>query len=77
MRFLTLLAVAVLTAVVAAQEPKKDKDFPPIPTVDLKRTAPVEYGADDRADLREQVLRLPHRQRDRRQVRHEHPREGA
>ena len=46
MRFLTLLAVTVLTAVVAAQEPKKDKDFPPIPTVDLKRTAPVDYGAD-------------------------------
>src|SRR5688572_19667011 len=46
MRFLTLLAVTVLTAVVAAQEPKKDKDFPPIPIVDLKRTAPIEYGAE-------------------------------
>src|SRR5918994_1893267 len=44
MRFLTLLTVAVLSAVLAAQEPKKD--VAPIPTVDLKRTAPVEYGAD-------------------------------
>lgn len=45
MRYCTLLAAAfVLTALVAAQEPKKDA--PPIPTVDLKRTAPIEYGAD-------------------------------
>jgi WD40 repeat protein len=46
MRFLTLFTVAVLCAIAAAQEPKKDKDFAPIPTVDLKRTTPVEYGAD-------------------------------
>ena len=47
MRFLTLLFVAILGAVLAAaQEPKKVQDLPPIPTVDLKRTAPVEYGAE-------------------------------
>jgi WD40 repeat protein len=46
MRYLTLLAVLGFAAVVAGQEPKKDKDYAPIPTVDLKRTTPVEYGAD-------------------------------
>src|SRR5262245_56871152 len=49
MRYPTLAAALALTAAVtlaAAQEPKKDKDFPPIPTVDLKRDKPVEYGAD-------------------------------
>src|SRR5687768_12706573 len=46
MRYPTLFAAVTLAAVAAAQEPKKDKDLPPIPTVDLKRTTPVEYGAD-------------------------------
>jgi WD40 repeat protein len=45
MRYLTLAAALALTAFVTAQEPKKD-EFPPIPTVDLKRTEPVEYGRD-------------------------------
>ena len=44
MRSLTLFAVLALPAVGSAQETKKD--LPPIPTVDLKRTTPVEYGAD-------------------------------
>src|SRR5262245_8122012 len=46
MRLPILIAVVFFSAVLAAQETKKDKEFPPIPTVDLKRTAPVEYGAD-------------------------------
>jgi WD40 repeat protein len=46
MRYLTLVAAIVLTAVATAQD-KKDKDeFPPIKTIDLKRDKPVEYGAD-------------------------------
>src|SRR5437016_7802001 len=40
-----LLALLILSAA-SAQEPKKDKDFPPIPIVDLKRTTPVEYSKD-------------------------------
>src|SRR5262245_56009541 len=41
-----LFALVVLAVHATAQEPKKDKDLPPIPTVDLKRVAPVEYGAE-------------------------------
>src|SRR5262245_29486994 len=44
MRYLTLPAAFVLIAHATAQD-KKD-EFPPIPTVDLKRDKPVEYGAD-------------------------------
>jgi WD40 repeat protein len=44
MRFLPLIAAVLLSAALSAQEPKKD--LPPIPTVDLKRATPVEYGAD-------------------------------
>jgi WD40 repeat protein len=45
MRWLTALALCAGT--LAAQEPKKDpKDLPPIATVDLKRSAPVEYAKD-------------------------------
>jgi len=49
MRYLLLFAALVVATLVTGQEPKKDKEkdeFPPIPTVDLKRTTPVEYGAD-------------------------------
>src|SRR5262249_30546935 len=47
MRYVTLLALLVAFAPAATtQEAKKDKELPPIPTVELKRTAPVEYGAD-------------------------------
>ena len=46
MRSSMLLASIAFVALAPAQEPKKDKDYPPIPTVDLKRTTPVEYGAD-------------------------------
>ena len=46
MRYLTLFALMSLLFPATAQEPKKDKDFPPIATIDLKRTEPVEYGAD-------------------------------
>jgi WD40 repeat protein len=46
MRSLFVLALAAGTFA-AAQEPKKDsKDLPPIPTVDLKRSGPVEYAKD-------------------------------
>jgi WD40 repeat protein len=44
MRYLTLFAVFVLATPARAQD-KKD-EFGPIPVVDLKRTSPVEYGAD-------------------------------
>jgi WD40 repeat protein/cytochrome c5 len=44
-RFLALAAAALAAHALTAQEPKKD-EFPPIPTVDLKRSAPVEYGAE-------------------------------
>jgi WD40 repeat protein len=45
MRYVTLASALALAAAGLAQE-KKDKDLPPIPTVDLKRSAPVEYGAE-------------------------------
>jgi len=46
MRSLTLWFALGLTAFAYSQEPKKEKDFPPIPTVELKRTMQVEYGAE-------------------------------
>src|SRR3982750_3842480 len=46
MRWLPVLALCAGTFA-AAQEPKKEsKDLPPIPTVDLKRSAPVDYAKD-------------------------------
>ena len=45
MRYLTLVAVLGFAAALTGQEPKKD-EFPPIPTVALKRTMPVEYGTE-------------------------------
>lgn len=46
MRWLTAFALCAATYA-AAQEPKKDsKDLPPIPTVDLKRSSPVDYTKD-------------------------------
>ncbi len=36
----------LLAAAASAQPDDKKKDLPPIPTVDLKRTTPVEYAAD-------------------------------
>ena len=44
MRRLAVFALLLLVAHATSQE-KKD-EFPPIPTIDLKLTAPVEYGAD-------------------------------
>jgi WD40 repeat protein len=47
MRSIMFLAFAtVLAASSFAQEKKDAKDFPPIPTVDLKRKDPVEYSKD-------------------------------
>ena len=48
MRFLLAFALTALTVYsVDSQEPKKDpKDLPPIPTVDLKRTDPIDYSKD-------------------------------
>jgi WD40 repeat protein len=44
---LTLLAALAVSSVAPTQEPKKDpKDLPPIPTIALKRTEPVEYSRD-------------------------------
>src|SRR5215471_10083670 len=45
MRRLLVFAVLVIAARAATPQDKKD-EFPPIPTVDLKRTEPVEYGRD-------------------------------
>src|SRR5947208_11967499 len=47
MRWLTaFLSVSVVALAARTQEPKKDKDFPPIPVIDLKRKDPVEYSKD-------------------------------
>jgi WD40 repeat protein len=46
MRRVFAFAFVLLAVHATAQEPKKDKDLPPISTVDLKRAAPVEYGAE-------------------------------
>src|SRR5947209_7906839 len=43
---LALTFVALAASVVHTQEPKKDKDLPPIPTIDLKRKDPVDYSKD-------------------------------
>jgi WD40 repeat protein len=45
MRWLTVFAL-LAAATAAAQDKKDAKDLPPIPTIDLKRTAPVEYAKD-------------------------------
>lgn len=42
-----LLVLALfLSAGLASAQDKKDNDYPPIPTVELKRDKPVEYGAE-------------------------------
>ncbi|MFM8273481.1 MAG: c-type cytochrome domain-containing protein [Gemmata sp.] len=49
MRRTLALALALLVASSYAQDKKEDKEkelYPPIPTVDLKRKEPVEYGRD-------------------------------
>ncbi len=48
MRRFVALALALLVASSYAQEKKDDKkdEYPPIPTIDLKRKTPIEYGAD-------------------------------
>ncbi len=45
MRRLLVFAMLAFVAHTASPQEKKD-EFPPIPTIDLKLTAPVEYGAD-------------------------------
>jgi WD40 repeat protein len=45
MRRLIAFALLLLVAHAATPQDKKD-EYPPIPTIDLKLTAPVEYGAD-------------------------------
>jgi WD40 repeat protein len=47
MRFpIAVLVVCGAISLAASQEPKKDKDLPPIATVDLKRSTPVDYARD-------------------------------
>ena len=43
MRRLAVFALLTLVAHAATSQEKKD-EFPPIPTIDLKLAAPVEYG---------------------------------
>ena len=70
-----VFAAAVLTAAVAAQE-QEGQGLPADPDRGPEADHAGRVRSGHRADLQEQVLRLPHRQRDRRQVRHEHVREG-
>lgn len=46
MRWLFALTACAAALAAAAQEKKDTKDLPPIPTTDLKRKDPVEYGKD-------------------------------
>lgn len=46
MRSLALFTFLLTLASASAQETKKDKQYPPIPTIDLKRTDPISFDKD-------------------------------